>query len=602
MLYTNSVNPKEETITPNAALLLKLRINKEGWFKFRMRRQPDWIDNYTMYRDKVQLNRLTQRQSVNIPLIKSSIKTLLKDIDDPPMLYFSDINNDDQQEVFYNEYWNANSKENELVIKDIVDKRQVLLYGRSFKFMNIIDGKFFWEVVAPDDVLVDRYVDPSDIDSARGICREHIYKPLASLKTNPKLDTAAVDGLEQFMATELGLIKAQENSYDWVLKQKAAASLGVIDAFAPILGETYVELNEFYIKEFNKNTGRDEITYVITAEDMEVLYSAPLEECIGDTSDNFWTTHYPATTWGDETERADFWSDGVADALRTLNKVLNAWFSQLVENRTLRNFGMNYFNSSLTEEGFTPQTFEPVPWGWYPIPAGESGKLGDQIMHVDIPDLADTLEHMNFVLTMAQQVSAATTTQQGTTQEPGPQITLGEVQLALKNAEDRVKAMKVYYNASWEDFGLKYTKMLEAAADILDDMVIVKKGRLTKKNYAKNVSPSQWFQKLAYKCEVRMKDDVQSQIADSLQKLQYSKTLMPANKALDSIIKKKSLDFANLSTSEEEEVMKEDEQQQQAMAATPQPQMGAGGQPGQPQMGQPQIAAPQQQPMMGAAA
>src|ERR1035437_5821778 len=152
MLYTNSVNPKEETITPNAALLLKLRINKEGWFKFRMRRQPDWIDNYTMYRDKVQLNRLTQRQSVNIPLIKSSIKTLLKDVDDPPILYFSNLDNNDQAEVYYNEYWKYVSERGNLILKDIVDKRQVMLFGRSFKFMNIIDGHFTWEVVDPQDV------------------------------------------------------------------------------------------------------------------------------------------------------------------------------------------------------------------------------------------------------------------------------------------------------------------------------------------------------------------------------------------------------------------------------------------------------------------
>lgn len=581
---SESQKGKREFINPNADLLQKLRINKEGAFLFRRRRQPDWTDNYTLYRDKVQLNRLTQRQSVNIPLIKSAIKTLLKDIDEPPMLYFSDLGNDDQQEVFYNEYWKANATENELIIKDVVDKRQVLLFGRSFKFMNIIDGKFSWEVVAPDDVLVDRYIDPADIDSARFIIREHIYLPLSSLKTNPKLDTAATNRLQDFLSSNGGLIKAQENQLDWVEKNRKMAQMGVIDVYNPVLGETYVELNEFYIKEFNKETGKDEIMYVITAEDMEVLYAAPLAKCIGATSDDFWTSHYPCTTWGDEIERTDFWSDGVADALRTLNKVLNAWFSQLVENRTLRNFGMNYFNSSLTEEGFMPQTFEPVPWGWYPIPAGESGKLGDQIMHVDVPDLEDTLEHMNFVMTIAQQVSAATTTQEGV--KTPTQVTLGEVQLALANAKERVKSMAVYYNASWEDFGLKYTKMIEAASDIMDDVVVVKKGRITKKNYAKRVSPAQWFQKMAYKVEVRMKEDVQAQAGDSLQKLQYSKSLMPANQALDSIIKQKSLEFSDLSSTEMEAVMKEDEQQMKALAAQP-----ALGQPGQ--MGQPQLGAPQ---------
>ena len=78
-------------INPNEELLEKLRVNKESAFKHRRRRHFDWTDNYTLYRDKVMLNRLTQRQSVNVPLIKSTIKTLLKDVDDPPVLYFSNI-------------------------------------------------------------------------------------------------------------------------------------------------------------------------------------------------------------------------------------------------------------------------------------------------------------------------------------------------------------------------------------------------------------------------------------------------------------------------------------------------------------------------------
>ncbi len=72
----NSIVPA----SPNANLLEKLRINKDSAFKHRRRRHPDWTDNYTLYRDKVILNRLTQRQSVNIPLIKQSkhcLKTLM---------------------------------------------------------------------------------------------------------------------------------------------------------------------------------------------------------------------------------------------------------------------------------------------------------------------------------------------------------------------------------------------------------------------------------------------------------------------------------------------------------------------------------------------
>jgi hypothetical protein len=585
-------------VNPNQDLLEKCRVNKETSFKYRRRRHFDWTDNYTLYRDKVMLNRLTQRQSVNIPLIKSSIKTLLKDVDDPPILYFSNLDNDEQAEIFFNEYWKYSGIRNQLILKDIVDKRQVMLFGRSFKFMNIINGHFYWEIVDPQDVLIDRYVDPTDIDSARFLIREHIYKPLASLRTNPKFDNAAVRRLQEHMGTEAGLIKAEQNQLDWVEKQRREASLGVIDAFAPILGETYVELNEFFIKEFDEKLKDDVIRYIVIAEDMEVLYSANLEDCIGKTTDNFWRSHYPATTWGDETERTDFWSDGVADTLRTINKILNSRFSQWIENGTLRNFNMNYFNSSLTDEGFLPQTFEPIPWGWYPIPVGQQGKIQDNIMQVDVPELGKFIEETNFLMQIAQQASAATAMQEGVKPE-AQQITLGEVQLLLANAKEKVKSMAVYYTASWEDFGLKFTKMLEATPDLISETTIHKKGRLTRKNYSKVISPKDWYSQQGYKVEVQMKEDMQAKTAEDLQKLQYPKSLMPTNKILDTEIKKKSLDFADVDASKIAEIMKEDEvnmKQMEAMQANGMGQLDANGQPiqGQPQQGMQQ---PMQQPM-----
>jgi hypothetical protein len=38
--------------------------------RYRERRHPQWTDNYLLYRDTLITNRLTQRQSVNVPLMK----------------------------------------------------------------------------------------------------------------------------------------------------------------------------------------------------------------------------------------------------------------------------------------------------------------------------------------------------------------------------------------------------------------------------------------------------------------------------------------------------------------------------------------------------
>ena len=85
-----------------------LKLNKKSGFKYRERRHEDWLDNYPLYRDKVVVNRLTQRQSVNVPLMKQTVRTLLKDVDDMPVLYFENLDNDEMAEVFLNEYWKVN--------------------------------------------------------------------------------------------------------------------------------------------------------------------------------------------------------------------------------------------------------------------------------------------------------------------------------------------------------------------------------------------------------------------------------------------------------------------------------------------------------------
>ena len=111
------------------------------------------------------------------------------------------------------------------------------------------------------------------------------------------------------------------------------------------------------------------------------------------------------------------------------------------------------------------------------------------------------------------------------------------------------------------------------------------------------------------KVEVTMKQDQQQNEIASLQKLQYSKQLMPTNMILDTIIKKKSLEFADLTSTEIAEVLKSDQdqmkqaalaQQNMAQTANLNPGNAPGGQlpagaPGQPQpQGQP---GPQQMPL-----
>lgn len=540
-----------------------IRKHKESAAEFQERRRPDWNENYSLYRDKVITNRLTQRQTVNVPLMKSAMTTLIKEIDELPLLYFDNLDNDEQKEIFYNEYWSESAKFNKHATKDIVDKKQAFLCGRTFKKQNIVNGRHVYEIVDTQNMLVDRFVDPTNIDTARCIIQKGIYRPVSQLERDETLSKSAIGKIKQYFATQEGLIKAEENFEEAVDAAQRWENLGLEDVWNPALGETYLELWEVYLKQYDEDLG-EEVFYLYTVADIETL-DEPLKaeklcDVLGHTEDNFWYDHTPFTSWATDPEHLDFWSDGPADIIRGANKIANSMYSQLLENRQLRNFNMNYYDS--TNKDFSPQTFIAEPWGWYPMP----GNPKDIVMPVPVADLSESLDELEFVLNLAKEAVAATSTSQGAVET---NVTLGEVQLALQNAQERVRHISVFYTEAWEDFGRKYIKLLEGNSHLLDPIKVTKKGRQGRRNYTRIISPEDWVSKSGYRVDVKMLGDKQAEDVEQLQKLNFSKNLMPANPALDEIMKKKSLEFAGLGMNEIKTIMDAERQMQEMMANSP---------------------------------
>ena len=570
--------------------LQMLRLNKESGYNYRERRQDDWDENYLLYRDKVRINRLTQRQSVNIPLMKQTIRTLLKDVDDMPLLEFQNLDNDKDAEIFQNEYWKWTLEINNMEIKDIVDKRQGFLFGRTYDQMQIADGKVLMTIEDPEDILVDRFIDPADIDTTRFLIHTHIFRPLSSLANNPDYDQEAVKKLMEFYATQEGILKAADNAEMLIRKNKKMQEMGVPDIDHPVLGETYVEISlHFLFQEkaswYNPEGGEDgqgateevedQFMVYVEVDDMEILMKKPLEAIIGKTEDNYWRTHLPYNSWADDVERQDWYSDSVADVVRPTNKVLNVWYSQLVENRTLRSYGMNYYDA--TVEGFTPPNIDPEPWGWVGVP----GKPQDVFQKIDIPDLSESLDEMEFLLGVNDRATGATATQQGVPTQR--QITLGEVKLALSEAKERSKGMSKFYTQAWKKRGEKFLKLIEAAPDKLDAVKIYKKGRNTSDIYAREIAPKDWMTKSGYRVRVWSQDEKNAQDTAQLEKLSIVRAMIPGNSKLEEVIARKALEYADLTPDEITDILRLEEEKRQALANMPiDPTTG---QPMQPGMG-----------------
>jgi hypothetical protein len=519
-----------------------------------------------LYRDTVITNRLTQRQSVNVPLMKETIKTILANIDDAPDLYFENLDNDKQRELFMNEYWKWVAETLKLELLDMVDKKQVLLYGRSFLKLNIVNGQFYVEVLDPQDVLVDRYVDPANINTGHRITHIHIFRTLGEIAQNSMYTPEAVARLKTFYGTQQGLIKAGDNAQALADRNQRLEEMGVTDINNPVLSDTYVELQEMQYREWDE-TNKEFVVRVAVRADSEILMDKPLREILG-------INRYNYITWAGDLERTDFWSDGEGDIVRVPNQILNVWLSQLVENRTLRNFGMNYYNSSI--EGFNPGTFIPSPWGWYPIPAGVGGDMTKVFQHVEIPELSESLDEMQYVTGMVQSATAATGTEKGV-KEKGTD-TLGEVQLLSAKAMKRMGGMTKFYHKAWREFGDLFVELVEANTDKLEPVKLYKKS--VQGNYfEKEVKPTDWKSKSGYKTRVTSKAEKDEEQMEQLTKMMAVRQLFPMNPVFDKVMKETALDIANLDPDKKREILDADAQAQEMAASLPAGQPGQAGPP-----------------------
>ena len=532
-------------------------------YEFQKRRHPDWRDNYELFRGNVIVNRLTQRQSVNMPITKQIVKTILSKIDDFVDLEFTNQDNDKQKELYYNIFWNDVVKvDNQLELKDMVDKKQVCIFGRSFEKLNVMGGKVKFHIIDPHDMRVDRYIDPTNIDSARYLIQDNIYETLSDLKANAMYDQTQVAKMEAFFSTEQGLIKANENTRQLQEKNDALRDMGDTYVDNPLIAQTLVQMQEGFIKVYNPAISAEEFVFTVSgqitvegAERRLILFAAPLESVIGETEDHFWRDHLPFESWGEDIDNRDFWCDGVADVCRVPNKVVNSWFSQTVENRTMRNLGMNYYDATISgEDGvFIPQTFEPKAWGWYGVP----GNPNDLIKRVEIPELVGNLEEINFVVSTAEKASAATAITQGVSEQK--KITLGEVEILAGNAMDRIQSMSLFYQQAWLNLGRKYIKLLEAMGDQIEASRLFKVG-YNGMVYNKTITAKSWKSKLGYSCKVISKKDKTEKDLQQIEKLNAVKSFLPNNQALSDIMKNKLLDIAGLTPDEAKTIMDEDKQ------------------------------------------
>ena len=523
----------------DSPLLEKLKAEKKSANELQVRKHEDWNDNYELYRNKVKTNRLTQRQAVNIPLMKETVKTILSKIDDAPNVEFKELSGDEDKEIIYQEVWDDNFRQNKLELVDVLDKKNVLLYGIGNKKLNIVDDGISVDALDVFDVVYDPLMKASDIETARFVIHQNIFRSVRDILADERYSKEGKEELKIWADSPPGITQSQDNKEQWEKKMQRLKDMGVDNEDFPLFagGDRVINLTEHYSNVWQTKTKKWERRVVVYAENTIELSNDSLYDLIGV---EFW----PFVLWSEDPETNEIYPDAVADIVRTPNKVLNVWFSQLIENRTLKNFQMHWF---LPGQNYTPQTYTPGPGVMLPAPPGDD--INKVIKPVEISGLDDTFQAISAITQIVERGTGATAIEKGEP-ETGTQ-TLGEVQILVGKAMERTIGMAKFYRLAWYELAWKWDKMMHAnAPKFLKLFKTARSGKI----YPKRVYSGDWKSDVGYEPIVRSSSEQEQETTKGIQKFMFILQQFPTNVALRKIGQKRMLEMLDLTPEELKQV------------------------------------------------
>ena len=531
----------------NDKLIAEHKKEKNESVAFKRRRFEQWNQNYSLYRDRVETNRLTQRQAINIPIMRETIQTWVAKNEEPPQLKFKSrgrSNSHKNGEILVDEIWGFCFDKLKLDILDQVDKKIVGLQGRSFKIAGMNRGEFFIDLLDPYDIEISPRVSPFDLNSAAYVIRTGIFKPLREILANSKYEKAAKDELKAYLDTKDGLIKAAETRDAYLQKVQRIRDLGAENYDDYNATEVLVEINESYKMIWNKENNQFVRHLIKFGADKVVLYNKPIKEALG-------LARLPIVTWADDPDLNDIWCDGKGDSVRTINKVVNMYISSDVENRMYRTFGMYFFNSQ--NGTYKPQAFDPKPFAMFGVP----GNPAEVVQQVRIEPLGDTSQQIGFLKDLIQSSVAQTPLERG--EQSKSRTTFGEVQLNLQMSGERNSTSSKHYRRAWEELGAIFYELL---SNNTSHTITVYKKRPDGDLQMKEIYPSEWNMPEGYQVEVIMRSEAEALDQFALQKVQYAIQNFQDNPAALKIAKKKQLELMEWTQEEIDEALAMYEQPQ----------------------------------------
>jgi len=520
-------------------LMDKLKIEKDGANKLQQRKHSDWNDNYELYRLKVKTNRLTQRQAICIPLMKETIKTALSKIDEAPNIDWKELGGDEDKEILFQEIWDSGFTDNKLELVDILDKKNVLLYGLSTKKLNITDTGVKIETLDVYDIVFDPLMKVGDIETARYIVQQNIFRSVREVLADKRYTAEGKNKLKIWAESPAGVTQGEENKKAFEDKMQRLLDMGVNHSDFPLYagGDRIINLTEHYTTIWNEKKEAWERRVIVYADNSVILLDELLVDLIG-------VDFYPLGMWVEDPETADIYSDSIADIVRVPNQIINVWWSQLIENRSLKNFQMHWYSPS---KGYTPQTYTPGQGVMLPAPPGDD--INKVIKPVEISGLDDTLPAIAALTAIVERGTGTTAIDKGTT-EKGTQ-TLGEIEILVGKSTERALGMAKFYRMAWYEIAWKWEELMEKNAPKI--LTLYKTGR-SGTIYIKKALAKDWTSELGYKATVNSSSEQEQNDISTIQKWGFIQKQHPDNQVLKTLALKRELELLDLTPEELKEI------------------------------------------------
>ena len=360
-----TVDEKLDTIKlTDEEIILQVEREYQNALDYRKPRITDWHANEDMLYGKKSVT-LSKRSNIDLRLMKGFEDTLLSKIKNPLTIKFGPTENADirkaRKVTALFELETSPTKQN-WKYKDLLGKKLALPSGRCISkiYATSKPYKHHRDPIDHYDFLIDPLAGGYDIESARYLGQDNIFKSKYDLQNNESYDKARVKELVE--ATSENDTDVTDNEYKE--KQNRLAVVGLNGSDYNAQKDGLFKLLEWY------TTINGKRWYILCSLDKKIIIKKKPWEEMTKADEETGLPLWPFSSWAYYPDLFNFWSQSPMDVVREIFQTRNIVINQAIDNNEARNKPMKsadpkvYTNLALLE--YEPDRVIPTTPGTDP--------------------------------------------------------------------------------------------------------------------------------------------------------------------------------------------------------------------------------------------